>query len=360
MNITIAADIAPNKIGSWETQTFLVAKYLQEHGASVKYLFTGEITDQVCERYCLKKDDVNSNLGEYSSPEGRTTWLREISRNSPDIIWLHFFPIQSMFTYNIRKKCPKSKICMTDHISKGFPKRSAVKEILCRIRDKAYTSHIDKYFPVSKFVAQRLIEVDHVSQDLIQIIYNGVDINTFKPSSKDKKYITTICQMKKEKGPIVLLEALCNLKKVGVDVPCRFVGTGPELDKYREYALANNLSNVEFLGQRDDVNIILEETLITIVPSLWPEAFGLSAAESLASGVPVIASDIAGLPEVVDHNVNGLLIPPGDPLALEHSIMRLYKKPELIKSMSEQARKKVLEKFNVAIQSQLLCEAILN
>ena len=91
---------------------------------------------------------------------------------------------------------------------------------------------------------------------------------------------------------------------------------------------------VVFVGFRDDIPAIMSAIDMLAVPS-HSEAFGRSAAEALAAGVPVIACDVGGLPEVVQHNITGLLVPPKSIEALADAILQLSRVPEMRRSMGE-------------------------
>jgi glycosyltransferase involved in cell wall biosynthesis len=82
---------------------------------------------------------------------------------------------------------------------------------------------------------------------------------------------------------------------------------------------------------------------------VWSEPFGLVAIEAMASGVPVLASRIGGLLDIVDEGVSGLLVPPGDALALRDGIERLLDNPNLRLTLGSQARCKVKEFFASAV-----------
>src|SRR5262249_33193253 len=103
---------------------------------------------------------------------------------------------------------------------------------------------------------------------------------------------------------------------------------------------------------------------IGVVPSVWPEPMGLVAVEAMLLGCPVIASDVGGLSDVVDHERTGLLIPPGDPGMLAATLDRLLDEPALRQRLGDAGRvrgrrfeaavvaPRVLEVFDAALTSR--------
>ena len=115
----------------------------------------------------------------------------------------------------------------------------------------------------------------------------------------------------------------------------------------RDYAKAAGIEqNVHFLGYRRDIPDLLGLTDIVIMPSLR-ESFGLAALEAMAMKLPVIASRIGGLEEVVEHEKTGLLVAPGDAAALAEAILRLAENPEMGKKMGEAGRRRVERCFGL-------------
>ncbi len=346
MKALIAADLVPNKVGSLESQIFGVGKHLKSLGVEPYYAFTGELTSPVRKHFHVDDEHVYQNLGGLSNAAALGPWLEVFAKVRPDFLWTLFFPTVGKTLLQIRRTCPRARIIIGDHVSRGFPDRSVVKRCYCALRGHWSGRQVDGYLAVSQYVARRLVEVDRIPVSKVQMVYNGVDLNAFRPTDLSPQYLTAICHMRAEKGMPTLLAALRQLKSRGLEPECRMVGEGPELESYIQYCGTHGLKQVTFLGRRNDVAELLRQALVTVVPSSWYEAFGLAAAESLATGVPVIASNIAALPEVVTPEC-GLLVPPEDPVALADALTQLIANPDTRVAMGRAGRQRAEALFDL-------------
>jgi glycosyltransferase involved in cell wall biosynthesis len=118
------------------------------------------------------------------------------------------------------------------------------------------------------------------------------------------------------------------------------VGTGEEAEGLQTFCRERGLdSYVTFLGHVENQRIpaIYRQIDVLIVPSVWPENSPVTITEAMASGVPVIASDVGGIGELVEDGVTGYLVPLRDSLAIAERIGRFLTRPELLKTMGEKA-----------------------
>ena len=143
-----------------------------------------------------------------------------------------------------------------------------------------------------------------------QVIYNGIDLDRFfkikrKERNNASLYFLTVASLTPKKGHLQFLEILKNLKEL--EYEWHLVGDGPEKphieDRARELGLEKNII---FHGVRKDVENFYQEADLFILPSLW-EGFGLVLIEAMAAGVPVFASDVDGVKEIVKDGKNGVL-----------------------------------------------------
>jgi len=164
-------------------------------------------------------------------------------------------------------------------------------------------------------------------------VYNGVTIERFENHERDaealkipqvkRTVIGTVARLEEPtKGLAVLLEAMALLKKSSDDRAFLLwiVGDGPAKHALQNLSERLGLSqDVVFAGERRDVEQILHTLSLFVQPSL-SEGFGIAIAEAMAAGLPVVASAVGGIPEVVLHGQTGWLVPPGDPWALAQAI----------------------------------------
>src|SRR5689334_23649224 len=124
------------------------------------------------------------------------------------------------------------------------------------------------------------------------------------------------------------------------------VGDGPDLSEAQRLAQFLNLSEfVQFLGEQDGVVPLLSASDVFLLTSAQ-ESFGLAALEAMACEVPVVASKVGGLPEVVDHGVTGFLHVPDDLDGMAHSVARLLLDDHLRREFGAAARKVAQDRYS--------------
>jgi glycosyltransferase involved in cell wall biosynthesis len=179
-----------------------------------------------------------------------------------------------------------------------------------------------------------------------EVVYAGVT-----PGSKlrartvgQARVIGTAGRLVRLKGVAYLLQAFAQIAPEFPDASIEIAGSGPELPALQSESAALGVSGrVRFLGWVDDLQTIFRRWSVLAIPSL-EESFGLAALEGMAAGLPVIASNVGGLPEVVGGA--GILVPPGDPTALATALRRVLKSPALSADLGDAARERVLREFS--------------
>lgn len=178
------------------------------------------------------------------------------------------------------------------------------------------------------------------------VVPNGVDLTLFRPTETPRVRQTgrlrclAVARLVERKGLGELIRAFAQLERGRFEL--EIVGDGPDDRVLRDLAAGLGVAGeVRFLGSLDRAGVAQryrEADLFTLPSSA--EAFGNVFAEALASGLPIVGSTVGGIPELVEHGTNGLLIPPGDPQALAQAIRYLADDPELRAQMSSRNRAK--------------------
>ncbi len=160
------------------------------------------------------------------------------------------------------------------------------------------------------------------------------------------------------KGIPVLFEALHQLRSASLNLRLTLIGDGPERAQLEREARNLGLaSSITFAGYRSQAEVAaaLHETDIFVLPS-FAEGVPVVLMEALASAVPVITSRIAGIPELVEDKVNGLLVPPGDAASLARAIQTLANDPEARTAFGKAGRSKVHQHYSVNLETQWLAQ----
>jgi colanic acid/amylovoran biosynthesis glycosyltransferase len=193
----------------------------------------------------------------------------------------------------------------------------------------------------------------------VHVVRCGVDTDVFCPpdsrTHSGPLRLVCVATIHEVKGQHILVAALDRLRDLGVDVALRLVGDGPDRRRIqRQIAAADLGDTVEVLGSqpRDAVLRELQYADVLVAPSV-PTAEGkreglpVVLVEAMACALPVIASRLSGIPEVVRHDVNGLLVPPGDAAALAEAITRLAGDPTLRRHLGGNGRSTVRREFDL-------------
>jgi glycosyltransferase involved in cell wall biosynthesis len=187
-------------------------------------------------------------------------------------------------------------------------------------------------------------------RDVHSIPY-GVDLERFRPAEgaapQGRPVIGTVSRLSREKGLHHLIEAVASPELRGI-ATVRIAGDGPERARLEADVRDRGLEYVvDFAGWLDyeDVPAFLQSLDIFVLPSLF-EGFGVAAVEASAAGLPVIASRVQGLPDVVVDGETGILVPPGDGAALARAIRSLLDDPMRARGLGLAGRSFVSQRYD--------------
>jgi glycosyltransferase involved in cell wall biosynthesis len=187
-----------------------------------------------------------------------------------------------------------------------------------------------------------------VRRRFIAHIPNGIDVARFHPLdvTRPLRRLVTVARLRPEKGHDTLLEAAVRIVEVFPDVRLTIVGDGPlRADLEARVAGLGLEGRVRLAGHQEDVAAELREHDVFVLPSR-SEAFPNSVIEAMATGLPVVASAVGGIPELVDHGRNGLLVPPGQSGELAEAVIGLLRRPSFARALGRKARVDVLTRYS--------------
>ncbi len=172
--------------------------------------------------------------------------------------------------------------------------------------------------------ADRLL-FERVPASRVATVPNGIDACAFATtrSRRPLRRVTVVANLRKEKGHDVLIDAAPEILRRFPDARFDLVGAGPELAALTARAKAQGVADAfTFIGYEPDVAQRLKDADIFVLPSR-SEAFPNALLEAMSASLPTVASGVGGILELIDDGRTGLLVTPGDPHALAHSVCRL-------------------------------------
>ncbi len=222
-----------------------------------------------------------------------------------------------------------------------------------------------RYWPFRKIVAiseniAAVLDASRVAPNRVTVIRDAVDINSMTLNAdrdilqrefgigNDVFAIAVVAQLIRRKGHHLLLDVLPGLLKEHPDIKVVFFGTGKAEKMLR--ALARKLgcsAAVHFAGFRHDLDDYLSAFDLLVHPA-EKEGLGVAMLKAAAACLPVIAFDVAGSREAVNHLKTGILVPPDDIKALQAAIATLYAETEIRESMGVGGRNRMAEEFAIA------------
>jgi glycosyltransferase involved in cell wall biosynthesis len=224
--------------------------------------------------------------------------------------------------------------------------------------EKATSPLASRYICISDAMRDDLRTLGIRDEKLI-VIQNGVDLEVFYPREPSanlydelrigghRPVIGTAGRMVTEKGQIHLIEALPYLLDRWPELRCLLIGTGPLMDDLKKSVAALGLSETcIFSGVRMDMPDLYPLLDLFVLPSLR-EPFGLVLLEAMASNIPVIATAAGGPMDFIRSGVNGILVPPADPMKLAEQIDLMLSNPDRSRTLAKRGYETVKSSFDI-------------
>lgn len=279
--------------------------------------------------------------------------LRRVIKNQrPDIVHLNLYRGNWFGLLASRGLAP---VVMTLHSVSEWVASSTLNDRIRRWLERRAIRRPDtRFVAVSESVKRWYCRYLPLAEDRVEVIYNGVDLTKFVKDTPSRDSvplrIAMVGRFKHAKAHDVAVAALGTLASRGTEYVADFFGDGPLLERIQRLIAQKNLgTRIRCRGICKTISQSLPEYDLFMMPSRF-EGLGIAAIEAMASFVPVVATRVAGLSEVVEHERTGLLVPADDADALAAAILRVLQDPALRERFALAGRDKVEQEFNLRLQ----------
>ncbi len=357
--------------GGQELNMFEICRDLSQKGYSVSLLYTNE--GNLLEHYRSFCDHVikidafgfdRRRIGNMLKFASSLAKINQLPIKSNSVLLINDYHI-SLFAYIVSLLKNLPFLCYLQ-----IPPSDTNRQVRFALKG------VDRFVAVSQKTKREWVEYG-CADDAIEVIHNGTDTNKFKPAqdflatrkswgfSETAKVICYVGRIDREKGLEYLLKAVALLAEQEPEIRLIIAGKpvvhfsalkGTECEdegmKYQRSLeqLARDLgldNRVQFLGYLSDPVSLYQTSDISVLPSIWSEAFGRSIIESLACGTPVIASRVGGIPEILIGEFAENLVMAGDEKALAKRIFEVIQWRETDPSLGDRCRQHVMNKFSL-------------
>ncbi|MCX7765171.1 MAG: glycosyltransferase family 4 protein [Candidatus Sumerlaeia bacterium] len=223
-----------------------------------------------------------------------------------------------------------------------------------------YGKFFDHIVCISEQILRDCATKEYISQSKLSLIYSAIAPEKLRSVSDEEKIATktklglgnefiigTVARLRPEKGLDILLKAMPEVIRQLGDVKLLIVGQGSEAQTLQHLARSLGIADkVIFAGFTPDIAPLLEIMHLFVMPSL-SEGLGTAIIEAAARGLPIVASRGGGILDIIEHNVSGILVKPGDSQELATAIISLATSPELARRLALTASKISQQKFSL-------------
>lgn len=305
----------------------------------------------------IKGDGLTTHLLSAASDDQAIEALIELlERERPQVVHAHMFRAELIAARAIARQDragrPRPRLLATIHSSRV---RSAA--------DQAALIELDSYFDGLIAVSEAMVvklAAEGRDQVPVELIYNGIDLARFGPRpaleqarlradlgyQESDRLVGAVGRLEPEKGHEVLLAAWPAITARHREARLLLIGEGSARAalEAQTASLGAPAQTVRFLGWRADVAALTGILEVAVLPS-HREALGLAVIEALASGRPMVASAVGGVPELIKDGQTGLLVPPGDSHTLAAAVIALLDDPGYAASLGITGQRLVHERF---------------
>ena len=284
---------------------------------------------------------------------------REVQRYGIDLLHAHqytpFFYAATSRDWGVGDRPP---ILFTEH-GRHYPDARRVRRVLA---NRVLLKPGDRVTAVGRFIREALIDHEGIAGQRIEVVYNGIDPEAFttRPVLADEASPSAEPPIDRREGELIVLQvarfhavkdhatAIRAFARVAESLPQArlvLVGDGDLRGTIEEMVGQRGLTGrVTFLGVREDVASLLPLGDVFLLSSL-SEGISVTLLEAMAAKLPIVATQVGGNPEVVDHGRNGLLSPRGDDVALANNLLMVLRDPVMRARLGEAGRNRLLKLF---------------
>ena len=285
------------------------------------------------------------------SPVGLRRLTRYMRREQIDLVHAHMYRSNVPATIAARAARVPAVICQIHNVdSWDTPRQRWMDRLLCRWRHAIVA--------VSERVRRDVIASLNVPAERTRVIYNGVETERFADGSLREPTrqalglrpsdlaIVYHHRLVDQKNPGILLKIASRIAARRRGVRVLVAGDGPRREGLERAAAEQGLADrLRFLGKRDDVPALLQASDLAILPS-FKEGFSNALLEALAAGLPVVATDVGGNAEAIEHGKSGWIVPPHNDAAFLSAVAELVDSPAERKRMAREASRRA-ERFSL-------------
>ena len=285
--------------------------------------------------------------------------IRLIHRLQPEVVHTHLAAANTIGVIAARiNRVPK--IFSHDHSGAEYANRFPITAKYAFFPLERFLSRfLVKLFAVSRHVANINIDVKKICPNKIVVLPNWIDIDQFTYEAADREYnrtalglsvssfvIGAVGRLSPEKGLTTLVESFATIAKSVPESYLFIAGDGPDKSTLELKIEQLNLSNcIRLMGFKEDTKALYSALDLFILPSHY-ETFGIALLEAMYCGLPVIASNVGGVPDLVRSGFNGIMVEPNNSDQLTSSILNIISDEHLRSSLGSNARISVIEKFD--------------
>lgn len=329
--IKIAIVCGTMNIGGGEIMASELAGYIDEEKFQVKYFINGEyVENQIAKT--LKETNVDFeclNLNTSFNFKDYKKFSRALKMFGPDVVHEHLDANYS-WVWTFLNNRP---LLSTQH---SDPFRRRDKRVCAIINAKSMQRNLT-IVGCSKKTAQLVKECYKLNDSYITHIYNPIEVDRFYHIKKDGtvKNLLAMGRLHQVKNYPLMLNAIKKVLETGYDVKLHIAGSGPlESELKAEVQRLSLVNNVVFLGNQKNIPELLSG-MDALLLSSANEACPMVILEAMASGLPVVVTNVGGVPELVTDN--GIVVESGDTEAFCNAIIKLLESPKLAEEMSKKA-----------------------